>query len=216
MTTERDQLLGDHRYDGIQEYDNPTPGWWHLLFFSTILFSIGYFVVYEMGDALPTIQDVAQADENAANEKIFGGLGDLQPDEPTILTLMSEPRWIAVGQSIFKANCSSCHGPDGQGNDIGVNLTDDVYKNIKALPDFARVIREGANNLAMPAWKGRLSDKQIVLMAAYAASLRGKNLPGRKPEGEVIPPWPTRSAAPAAAPAPKAASLAAPQAAPHA
>lgn len=198
MNTERDRLLGDHRYDGIQEYDNPTPGWWHVVFFATIVFSVLYFVVYEMGDALPTVQEVAQAEENAANERIFGGLGELKPDEPTILTLMGEPRWMAIGQSIFRANCASCHGPDGQGNDIGVNLTDSSYKNIKALPDFPRVIREGANNLAMPSWKGRLSEQQIVLMSAYAASLRGKNVPGRKPEGAEIAPWPTASMAPAA------------------
>ena len=30
----------DHCYDGIQEYDNPTPGWWWMLFWVTILFSV--------------------------------------------------------------------------------------------------------------------------------------------------------------------------------
>ena len=28
-----DPKILDHEYDGIQEFDNPTPGWWHFLFF---------------------------------------------------------------------------------------------------------------------------------------------------------------------------------------
>ena len=32
--------LLDHEYDGIREYDNPTPGWWVMLFILTIIFSV--------------------------------------------------------------------------------------------------------------------------------------------------------------------------------
>ena len=39
----RDQLSG-HEYDGIQEYDNPTPGWWVAVFAATVVFSVFYFV----------------------------------------------------------------------------------------------------------------------------------------------------------------------------
>ena len=38
-TMAHDQLL-DHEYDGIQEYDNPCPGWWHAIFWLTVLFSV--------------------------------------------------------------------------------------------------------------------------------------------------------------------------------
>lgn len=31
----KDRIL-EHNYDGIQEYDNPTPGWWHWLFWASI------------------------------------------------------------------------------------------------------------------------------------------------------------------------------------
>ncbi|MFN9977437.1 MAG: cbb3-type cytochrome c oxidase N-terminal domain-containing protein, partial [Phycisphaerae bacterium] len=34
--------LSDHEYDGIREYDNPTPGWWHLIFIGSVFFSIMY------------------------------------------------------------------------------------------------------------------------------------------------------------------------------
>ena len=32
-----DDPLTGHDYDGIQEYDNPLPGWWKWLFIASIL-----------------------------------------------------------------------------------------------------------------------------------------------------------------------------------
>ena len=44
----------------------------------------------------------------------------------------------------------------------------------------------------MPAWRNRLHPNEVVLVAAYVATLRGKNLPSpRPPEGEIIPPGPS-------------------------
>jgi hypothetical protein len=69
-------------------------------------------------------------------------------------------------------------------------LTDDHYKNVKQLIDIASVIEKGAANGSMPAWQNRLIPNEIVLVSSYVANMRGKNLTGRPPEGEVIPPWP--------------------------
>jgi cytochrome c oxidase cbb3-type subunit 3 len=69
-------------------------------------------------------------------------------------------------------------------------LTDDHWKNVKRIEDIATVIQNGAANGAMPAWKTRLGHvNRVVLTAAYVASLRGQYAPGKKVEGEVIPPW---------------------------
>ena len=35
-----------HDFDGIEELNNPLPAWWTWLFIVTIVFSIGYFVLY--------------------------------------------------------------------------------------------------------------------------------------------------------------------------
>ncbi len=182
--------LLDHEYDGIREYDNPTPGWWHAIFFLTILMCVPYCARYHLDEDAPTVQGDWAADQSAAYAKLFAGIGELKTDEPTILQMMGDPKWMTVAESMFKGNCATCHGDKGQGS-VGVNLTDEQYKNIKTLTDFPKVITAGANGGAMPAWKGRLSQNEIVLLSAYAANLRGKNVPGgRAAEGEVPPPWP--------------------------
>ena len=36
-----DETVG-HSYDGIEEYDNPLPKWWFMLFVGTLVFAVGY------------------------------------------------------------------------------------------------------------------------------------------------------------------------------
>ena len=35
-----------HSFDGIEEYDNPLPKWWFMLFIGTIIFAVGYLALY--------------------------------------------------------------------------------------------------------------------------------------------------------------------------
>jgi len=102
-----------------------------------------------------------------------------------------------VAKAVFIAKCAACHSADASGG-TGPNLTDNSYLHIKKLEDFTDVIANGAANGAMPAWEGRIHPNQIALLAGYVASLRGKDLPGKSPEGEVPPPWPSYDEAPSA------------------
>ena len=186
--------LTDHEYDGIREFDNPTPGWWHLIFWLTIAFSFSYFVYYQLGPSGRTLDASYQA-AVAENLRLrFSEIGELMPDESTLLQYMGKPEWLAVGQSTYVANCKSCHAEDGSGQ-VGPNLTDDHYKNVKSLTDLVAVILNGAAGQNMPAWRSRLHPNEIVLVSAYVANFRGKNLPGpRGQEGQIIPAWPTAAA----------------------
>lgn len=183
--------LTSHNYDGIQEYDNPTPGWWTWLFVLSILFAPFYLIVAAGVPQLFGYEESYEAAKTSALMKQFAELGELQPDEPTLRRFVTDPeeqRWLAAGQSIFQANCAACHGGGGVGLS-GPNLTDDHYLNLKDEMGIFRVINKGANNGAMPAWESKLQPNEVVLVSAYVASLRGQNLPGRPPEGEVIPPF---------------------------
>ncbi len=186
-----DDPLTGHSYDGIEEFDNPMPGWWKNLFILCILFAPPYWAFYHggaSGRALHEAYDIAYAQNMQLQ---FGEIGDLTATGDNVLKFMGKPSWVAFGKSVFKANCISCHAVDGGGL-VGPNLCDEHYKNIKTMDDFIRVMQNGANSGAMPAWKNRLSTNEIVMVSAYVASLRGSEPASPKPPlGNVIPPWPT-------------------------
>lgn len=188
-TPPKDQLT-DHEYDGIREYDNPTPGWWWWLFIVTIVFSPIYFFVVLAAQGVLSPEGEFKRAEIAAAQKLFGDLA-MTPDEATILGYAQDDRFMGVAQNIFLGKCATCHGADGQGMS-GANLTDDLYINVKSAVDIYDVIAEGRNNNAMPAWKTQLSVNEMVLMSSYVTTLRGKNLPGRAPDPQAMPidPWP--------------------------
>jgi cytochrome c oxidase cbb3-type subunit 3 len=200
-TPQRDKL-SEHAYDGIQEYDNPTPGWWVWLFVCSAIFAFFYLIYFHADVTNRSIYDQYN-DSVAVNAKkklAALGIDHLDVSEKNMLQWMTNKDYMAYGQSVFKQNCVSCHGDSGQGL-VGPNMTDDYYKNIKVITDIPRVITNGANNGAMPSWQ-RLGSIDIALVGTYVASLRGQNLPGRKPEGDKIAPWPPLpTPAPSTAPA---------------
>jgi len=187
-------LIQGHEYDGIQEYDNPTPGWWHLIFLISILFSAFYFLMSFGSPFYVGPLDRLAAQEKAEYERMFAGIGTLENTEQNLLTLMDNEKWRAIAAGTFRGNCVSCHGASG-GGQVGPNLCDDSYKNVRVVTDIYGVITNGAANGAMPAW-ARLSDNERILLSAYVASLRGTTPTGntRGPEGETIPPWPSLAA----------------------
>lgn len=186
--------LTDHSYDGIQEYDNPLPGWWKTLFFLSFVFSVFYYLYFNMGVEGRSIHDAYDRQVSQMMDRRFSTIGELEPTSEVVLKYMDDPKWLKVGESIYKTNCTGCHGAEGQGI-TGPNLTDDFWKNVRTPADIVKVISEGANNGAMPAWKNRLGHiNKIILAASYVASLRGKDLPGKAPEGPRIDPWKSATA----------------------
>jgi cytochrome c oxidase cbb3-type subunit III len=185
----RDHLL-DHEYDGIREFDNPTPGWWHLIFLASVFFSIFYFGFWQFSPLAYSKEEAWAIKQTAETKRLFASYAELKPDEPTMIKLMKDEKLQAYAQGMFIGNCAQCHAKDGGGIN-GVNLTDESYKNVKVMTDIFNVIANGANNGAMPAWRNNFSEKERVLLASYIASLRGTKPANPKgPEGEPIAPWP--------------------------
>lgn len=196
--------LTDHAYDGIEEYDNPLPGWWKWMFIGSIVFSVFYLMYFHIGAPGRSIADQYDVELQANAALQFKDMGALEPNEETLARALNKDGWLSIGQGVFKANCVSCHGREGEGG-VGPNLTDDFYKNVRNLEDFLRVLNKGAGNGAMPAWGNRLQPNEIILVSAYVASLRGTEAKGKGPEGNEIAPWPEAAPEPVEAPGTEAA-----------
>ncbi|WP_235935320.1 c-type cytochrome [Candidatus Laterigemmans baculatus] len=187
-----DERIEREETDGIEVLDSPLPGWWKWTFFATIAFSFPYFAYYHFGATGRTLED-SYTRAVARNAQLqFAEIGELEGDAETLVRYLDEPSWLSVGKSVYQTHCIACHGAGGGGL-VGPNLTDEHYKNVRAIEDIVTVINVGAGAGAMPAWQSRLEQNERVLVAAYVASLRGTTPGGspKGPEGAVIPEWPS-------------------------
>ncbi len=94
-----------------------------------------------------------------------------------VLSLSGKSQDAAVaarGVSIFKEQCSTCHGDDGKGKvDQGSpNLTDDIWLFGSSREAVTESIRTGRGS-GMPSWVGRLDPVTIKALAVYVHSLGG-------------------------------------------
>ena len=186
-----DRLLG-HAYDGIEEYDNPLPGWWSWIFVATIVFSVGYYFYYQIGPG-PTIIAQYEEDMRAAAErqaKLAPAPGAVS--EEALRALARDARAMAGAKEVFATRCLPCHGPQGQGL-IGPNLTDDYWIHGGTLVQIRHTISEGVPEKGMVPWKDQLKPEDLSALAAYTGTLHGTNPPNPKPpqgvnaKGEAAP-----------------------------
>ena len=182
-----------HEWDGIKELNTPLPRWWLITFYLTILWAIGYWILYPAWPLLwshttgiwnySTRAEVAT--ELANLEKIRGDkmvalarapLAEIEKD-PALLVLAR-----ARGKTVFGDNCAPCHGSGGAGAKGYPNLNDDEWLWGGSLDQIMQTIQFGARSghpktheSAMLAFgkEGVLKKDQIVTVANYVRSLSG-------------------------------------------
>jgi len=182
--------ITDQSPDGIFSYDNRVPLWWKFLFVVSVVFAPVYMLFVHGGMPGRSVYDQFSSHQGEIMELRFKEIGELTADRETILEFLNnKPEWLAVGKLTYQANCATCHGSDGGGL-VGPNLTDEYWKHVRSVEGIATVLENGAGNGAMPAWKTRFSHpNQIVLTAAYVASLRKNPVNGKGPEGVKVAGW---------------------------
>lgn len=179
-----DQLL-EHQYDGIQEYDNPMPGWWVWMFWGSFIFSCGYIFHYWIGNGESEIHtyegEMVIARELAAKQAM-----EQSVSEESLAQVLADEGSLKAGNEVFQARCAACHLDQGQGL-IGANLTDRHWIHGKGeLMDIYKTVSDGVLEKGMPAWSRQLTPVELRQVVAFTGSLRGKNVPGKAAEGQLV------------------------------
>lgn len=77
-------------------------------------------------------------------------------------------------QSLYKSKCQGCHGADGKATTMGKKLGARDFQDPAVTgmsdDDLKKVTTGGKNK--MPAYKGKLTDKQIDELVTYIKALR--------------------------------------------
>jgi cytochrome c oxidase cbb3-type subunit III len=182
-----------HEWDGIKELNTPLPRWWLTTFYLTIVWAIGYWIVYPAWPLISTnttgilhySSRAAVGDELANLEKIRGekmlalgaaSLADIEKD-PALLALAR-----ARGKTVFGDNCAPCHGSGAAGAKGYPNLNDDDWLWGGTLEQIMQTIQYGARSGHPKTHEGQmlafgrdgvLKPEQIVTVANYVRSLSG-------------------------------------------
>lgn len=175
-----DEIMIDHEYDGIRELDNPIPMWFNALFYSSIVFAIGYLLVYHVfGWGMTQDEEYQAAMQAGEKQRIeFLESSGSNIDENSVTVDLS-PEFVAAGQEIFLQNCGMCHGNQGEGL-IGPNLVDEYWLHGGEVGEIFRTVKYGVPEKGMVPWEANLTPVQIAQVSNFILSLGGTNPPNPK------------------------------------
>lgn len=187
MSEERDVIAAGHSYDGIQEYDNPMPRWWVWIFIGTAVYSLFYFVHFQLGhgDSVEEAYAAEMKRFDAAEAERMANLGEV--NQETLEKMSENSAMLAAGESAYQTHCASCHEATGGGS-IGPNLTDEHWiHGDGTLMAIYQTVSNGVVAKGMPAWNRTLTPNDLRAVVAYVgAKLVGKDVEGGKePQGEI-------------------------------
>lgn len=166
-----------HVADGIEEYDNPLPAWWFYMFVLTLVWGVGYLVIYPGMGNFPGLlgwTQVAQHDkEVAAADEKYRAMRDRYLALP-IAEIASDPAVRKMGMRMFSNNCAQCHGADARGSYGFPNLADDDWL-YGGHPDAIKASITAGRQGAMPAWGSIIGEEGITNVTAYILSINGRD-----------------------------------------
>ena len=127
ITSGADNTTGHVWDEDLRESNNPMPRWWMVMFVLTVVYSLGYLVVYPglgtwKGEFDWTSRGQHQEEVDAAKAKLapmYARFADMSLDQ-----IAADPAAQAIGERLFLSNCAQCHGSDARGSKGFPNLTD--------------------------------------------------------------------------------------------
>jgi cytochrome c oxidase cbb3-type subunit 3 len=177
-----DIILG-HDFDGIQEYDNRLPNWWLLTLYGAILFSVLYWTALHTWRWMPQSHEKYRQEMAEAAQAQLAAMATQQVSDEALLLMSQIPENVARGKAIFDGFCVACHLADGSGQ-VGPNLTDAFWLHGGRPLQIHHTVTYGVPEKGMVAWGNQLGPARVQDVVAYVLTLKGKNRPGKAPQGE--------------------------------
>jgi cytochrome c oxidase cbb3-type subunit 3 len=186
-----------HEWDGVRELNQPLPRWWLWIFYATIVWSIGYWVVYPSWPLISSFTgglfgwhsrtavveelDALKARRGPMVAQLAAApIGDVEKNAGLL------DFTLAYGRVAFRENCAPCHGAGGGGAAGYPNLIDDDWLWGGTTDAIVQTVTYGARNTndkshqgVMPAFgrNGTLARADIETVAHYVRSLSGLDTP---------------------------------------
>ena len=200
MATERpdvDAFTGTattgHEWDGIRELNTPLPRWWLWLFYLTIIWGVGYWIVYPSWPLISSYTAGVLGWHSRA--AIVADLNELKTlrapmTEKLAATALADIKkdqaladfTYAQGRSSFRENCGPCHGAGGGGAKGYPNLNDNDWLWGGTLEQIEHTVAFGvrsghakAHESQMPAFgkDGMLKRDQVIAVANHVRAIAG-------------------------------------------
>jgi cytochrome c oxidase cbb3-type subunit 3 len=188
-----------HEWDGLRELNTPLPRWWLWIFYATIIWSVGYWIVYPSWPLLTTATEGlfgyhtrTAVVEDLNQLKVQRGPMALKLADSSVQQIAADPQLLAFaraqGRVAFQDNCVPCHGAGGGGAKGYPNLNDDEWLWGGKLDDIHATLRHGiraadkdTRSGSMPAF-GRdkmLKPDEISSVADFVRWLAALPVPAR-------------------------------------
>lgn len=162
----------------LTENNNPLPRWWMIMFYLTIVFGLGYLILFPglgaMQGTLGWSQVGKYEQEMKAGEAQYGPIFSKYQAMP-IPALAQDPQAREIGERLFLNSCAQCHGSDAQGSKGFPNLTDTDWLYGGAPETVLASIRQGRTGQMPPMAAAVGGDADVRNVANYVLSLSGSS-----------------------------------------
>lgn len=143
-----------HSWDGIRELNTPLPRWWLWTFYATIVWAVGYWLLFPAWPLLTTHTPGLLGHSSRASVAREIEALELRRDQQaaglktaSLEEIKANPDLLRValarGKAAFAENCVGCHGQGGTGAPSYPNLTDDDWVWGGTLNDIHTTLQHG-------------------------------------------------------------------------
>jgi cytochrome c oxidase cbb3-type subunit 3 len=164
------------------------PRWWWWMFVLSIVFGLGYLVLYPgLGTWQGTLDWSGEKEFQAKLEKITAGRQQklLELSAPALEDIAKNPEARTIGASLFSQHCAGCHGITAQGAVGFPNLVDNDWLYGGDPETILSSITKGRTG-GMPPFKAMLSQGDIDTVAAFIQQWPSAPKPGAEQTGEKL------------------------------